>query len=49
MLSFKYIVMLENVFLYRWASGRSHLKATGFVLVMYTEGKGRKRNDDFVL
>ena len=42
--------MLENVFLDRWAYGGSHLKeANGFVLVMYREGKGRKRNDVFVL
>ena len=47
LLSFKYIVMLENVFLYRWAYGRSHSKAIGCVLVMYTEGKGRKHNDIF--
>ena len=25
------------------------MKANGFVLVMYTEGKGRKRNDVFVI
>ena len=38
-----------HLLLYRWAYGRSHLKANGFVLVMYTEGKGRKRNDVFVI
>ena len=41
--------MLENIFLYGWAYGRSLLKANGCVVALYTEGKGRKRDDVFVI
>ena len=49
MLSFKVHSNAWKRIFIQGAYGRSHLKANGFVLVMYTEGKGRKRNDVFVL
>ena len=49
MLSFKVHSNAWKRVLYRWAYGRSLSKANGFVLVMYAEGKGRKRNDVSVL